>query len=534
MSEPGNNQEAVIASRVHVAVLLASIFIVAACAILYQLLIGTASSFFLGDTVRQFSLTIGLFLSSIGLGAYLSRFVSERLLERFILVELLLGVFGAESVPLLYVAYAVEPNHYIFVMLAIIVLIGALIGLELPLLTRILEAREASLRTTLANVMSIDYVGALAAALLFPFVLLPALGVFRGALVVGLVNLTVGVINLAVVRASLPRWVRWKLAFVAAPVGVLILMQLGFAGRLEGKLNSALYDYPVVLDTQSEYQRIVVTRQKDDVRLYLDGALQFSSRDEDRYHEALVHPAMSAARNRERVLVIGGGDGLAVRELLLYDDVREIVVVDVDPKMTDLARNHPLLTGLNHNALNDERVTIINEDAFIEVLNGPGRFGVAISDLPDPKNPSLSRLYTGTFYRGVRRVLPATGVLVVQSSSPYFAKRVYWCIARTVAAAGYHTYPYHVWIPSFEAWGFVMATPAATETGTKKAGAPIPPMDVSSLRLSVKTQSLTDAFMQSMFHFPKDMAAEAIKAPGEVNRMDNHMVVQYYGEAWRD
>ena len=525
-----------VATRTQVALLLASILIVAACAILYQLLIGTASSFFLGDTVRQFSLTIGVFLSSIGLGSFLSRLVTERLLERFILVELLLGLFGAESVPLLYLAYAVEPDHYLFVMLAMIVLIGSLIGLELPLLTRILEFRDASLRVTLANVMSIDYLGALAAALLFPFVLLPQLGVFRGALVVGMVNLIIGTINLIVVRGNLPRWVRWKLGLIAAAVAIAILGQLVFASVLESKLHSVLYDYPVVLDHQSKYQRIVVTRQKDDVRLYLDGALQFSSRDEDRYHESLVHPAMSAARSHERVLVIGGGDGLAVRELLAYDpdDVREIVLVDIDPAMTDLGRNYPLLTGLNRNALNDDRVTIINADAFREVLDGDDRFGVVISDLPDPKSLPLSRMYTETFYRGIRRIMPATGVLVVQSSSPYFAKRVFWCIEKTIAAAGFHTYPYHVWIPSFEAWGFVMATPATTENGTRDGGKPLAPLEVSALRLQVKTRFLTDAFLQGMFHFPKDMSAESLKTPVKVNRLDVHPIVGYHAESWRE
>jgi spermidine synthase len=522
-----------VTTRVQAAVLLASILVVAACAILYQLLIGTASSFFLGDTVRQFSLTIGVFLSSIGLGSFLSRFVTDRLLERFILVELLLGLFGAESVPLLFLAYAIDPDHYVFVMLAMTVLIGSLIGLELPLLTRIFERRTASLRVTLANVMSIDYLGALAAALMFPFVLLPLLGVFRGALVVGIVNLTVGVVNLAVVRGILPRWVRWKLGLVAAAVATVTIGQLILAGTLESKLHSALYDYPIVFDMQSKYQRVVVTRQDDDVRLYLDGALQFSSRDENRYHEALVHPAMSAARNRERVLVIGGGDGLAVRELLAYDDVREIVLVDIDPAMTDLGQDYPLLTGLNRNALNHAKVKIMNEDAFREVLDGDERFGVVISDLPDPKSVPLSRMYTVTFYQGVRKIMPASGVLVVQSSSPYFARRVFWCIEKTLAAAGFGTYPYHVWIPSFEAWGFVMATPKRTEDGTREGGVELPQVDVSTLSVQVKTQFLTDAVLRGMFDFPKDMALESVKLPIDVNRLDHHPIVGYHAESWR-
>ncbi len=517
--------------------LLASIFVVAGCAILYQLLIGTASSFFLGNSVQQFSLTIGVFLASIGLGAFLSRFVVDRMLERFILVELLLGLFGAESVPLLYLTYAIEPGQYTLVMLSLIVIIGALVGFELPLLTRIVESRESSLRTTLANVMSIDYLGALAAALLFPFVLLPVLGVFRGALTVGLVNFFVGVAILGLTRKALPRWVRWKLGFIAVPIGLLIVGELIVADRLESRLNSALYDYPIVLELRSRYQQIIMTRQGNDVRLYLDGGLQFSSVDEARYHEALVHPAMSAARNRERVLVIGGGDGLAVRELLKYDDVKEIVLVDIDPEMTWLGQNEPLLTGLNRNSLNDPRVTVINEDAFVKVLEGDatnGRFGVILSDLPDPHSNELSKMYTVTFYRHVRRLMPVTGVLVVQSSSPYLQKRAYWCIARTIEAGGFHTYPYHIWVPSFEEWGFVMATPARMENGTPQGGAKLGRIDPASLHLSVKTGALTDAFMQSLFAFPKDLTADSVKKPIDVNRLDDHALPRYYAEGLAD
>ena len=137
-----------------------------------------------------------------------------------------------------------------------------------------------------------------------------------------------------------------------------------------------------------------------------------------------------------------------------------------------------------------------------------------------------------------RFALDAGGASIAPTSlhgtMSYFARRVFWCIEKTITEAGFHTYPYHVWIPSFEAWGFVMATPAATENGTRDGGKPLVRLEVSTLRLQVKTRFLTDAFFQGMFHFPKDMSAESLKTPVEVNRLDRHPIVGYHAESWRE
>ena len=450
LDDVGSREEKM--SRVGLFLILASVFVAAACGIVYELLVGSVSSYFLGNSVEQYSLTIGFFLFAMGLGSWISRAVHRKLIRRLVALELWLGLFGGLTVPALYLAHAYT-SVYKYLMLVIILIIGTLIGLEIPFLTRILR-RHGSLRTILSNVLSVDYVGALAAAVLFPFFCLPVLGALHTSLVAGALTVLSGSAILMAAWAKLS--VRDRGQLVAQ--GVLISMVLaGFAIEaqpLMERWEDSLYEGQVVFSTQTEYQKIVVTRWKSETQLYLNEHLQFSSVDEYRYHEALVHPAMALSHNRTRVLVIGGGDGLAVREILRYAEVEEIELVDLDPAMTTLAKRNLYFTDLNHNALSHSRVSVTNEDGFTFLQREHEPYSVIIIDLPDPREEEISKLFSVGAYRLIRRHLAPGGVVVAQATSPYYTRRAYWSIGETIKEAGLKVLSFHAYVPSFGEWGF--------------------------------------------------------------------------------
>ncbi|WP_395144380.1 polyamine aminopropyltransferase [Armatimonas sp.] len=450
--------------------LLTSVFLVAACGLIYELLLATISSYLIGSSVTQFSLCIGVFIGAMGIGSYVSQFVTTHLLRWFLTVEILLAAVGGCSAWALFGAYAYLGGVYYGVLFLLIGLLGALVGIELPLLTRLL-ARYGALKETIAQALSFDYIGSLLGSVAFPLVFLPALGMTRTAFVVGLLNLGIAVWNLRIFSSRLKnsRLPLLLCALLAAFLGFGLIVA-DQAGRF---FEKRLYDDEILFARQTPYQKIVVTRFREDLRLYLDGNLQFSSLDEHRYHESLVHPAMSLTINPESVLILGGGDGLGVREVLKWPMVKKIVLVDIDPAMTKIARSYPSLKAQNAGALDDPRVTLIHEDAFTYLNKSGALHSVIIADLPDPNSEALAKLYSREFYRMIRRRLAPGGMFVTQATSPLFSRDAYWCIERTVAAAGFATTPYHVYVPSFGDWGFVLAkdsTKAPKLTDTKLTG----------------------------------------------------------------
>src|SRR5262245_33497821 len=487
-----------------------SVVIVATAGLVYELLAAAAASYLLGDSITQFSTVIGSYLFAMGVGSFLSRYVRRGLAARFVQVEVLVGIVGGSATALLFVAFA-QPAHFRVILYGLVAVTGVLVGLEIPLLLRLLRHRLA-FRELVAQVLSLDYAGALAASLLFPLLLVPRLGLIRTSLLVGLANAAVGLWSTWIFRRELaaPGYLR---ALAAAAVLVLGGGAVA-AERITSWSEDRLYADEVILARTSPYQRIVLTRWADDLRLFLNGHLQFSSRDEYRYHETLVHPALAAHPNPRRVLVLGGGDGLAVREILRYPGVESVTLVDLDAEVTRLFSDNPLLTGLNRGALRDPRVRVVNADAFVWLAGVRDVFDVVVADFPDPHNFSLGKLYSRTFYRTLRSHLAPGGVAVVQATSPMFARRSFWCITETIRSAGLTPRPYHVYVPSFGEWGFVLAS----------VGDWTPPRAYpAGLRF------LTVEATLALFAFPPDMAA----VPVEVNRLDNQILVQYYGAEWQ-
>jgi spermidine synthase len=284
--------------------------------------------------------------------------------------------------------------------------------------------------------------------------------------------------------------------------------------RIASTADDELYADEVIFARDTRYQRIVITRWKEDLRLFLNSHLQFSSRDEYRYHEALVHPGLAALPSARRALVLGGGDGLAVRELLKYPNLESITLVDLDPEMTRLFTEHPMLAPLNGHSFRDPRVHVINDDAFPWLDRTEGVWDFVVVDFPDPTSFSLGKLYTTAFYRLLKRHVSATGLVAIQSTSPLFARQSFWCINTTLQHAGFRTWPYHVYVPSFGEWGFTLAGDAWQPPAALPAG----------LRF------LTSALVPELFGFPNDM--QPVEA--EVNRLNDQVLVRYYDREWRD
>jgi len=492
--------------------LFAAVLLVSTCGLVYELGAGALASYVLGDSVTQFSLVIGLYLSAMGLGAWLSRFVEGQLARRFVDLELAVALVGGFSAPLLFLTFG-RVAHFRPVLFAVVVLVGALVGLEIPLFLRILRQR-LEFKELVAKVLSVDYLGALVGSLLFPLLLVPRLGLVRTSLAIGLVNALVGLWTTWLLAEEI-RGLSWVRVRCGATLLLLLAGLLG-ADRLTSLAEEGLFADPIVYSRQSAYQRIVVTAGRGSFQLFLDGNLQFSSLDEYRYHEALVHPAFAAAGRREEVLVLGGGDGLAVREILRHPEVRRVTLVDIDPAMTALAVDVPLVRQLNRGALLDPRVEVVNDDAmaWLAALPSERRFDVVVVDFPDPNNFSVGKLYTTRFYRLLRDHLAPEGAAAVQSTSPLLARHSFWCIATTLEAAGLFVRPYHAAVPSFGEWGFQLV---------RRVPFSVPGRLLPGLRY------LSDAVLPGLFEFGPDLS----RVPAEANRLDNQVLVHTYEAEWR-
>jgi len=491
--------------------LLFSVFVIASCGLAYELVAGALSSYLLGDSVTQFSTVIGAYLFAMGIGSWLSKYVTRDLAGTFIRIELMVGLLGGFSAVGLFIAFTWLPGPFRLLLYLSVFGVGVLVGLEIPLVMRILK-RELAFKEVVSQVLTFDYLGALAVSVLFPLALAPHLGMMRTALLFGLLNVAVALWALHLFRDQLPS--RPWLAVQSWAAFAVLALGFGSAGQLTSLAEASLYADDIVHAESTPYQRIVVTRWRDDLRLFLNGNLQFSSHDEYRYHEALVHPGLAALPHARRALVLGGGDGLAVREILKYPQVTSVTLVDLDVGMTDLFASAPPLVALNRGALSDPRVTVVNADAVSWLEESRDYFDFVVVDFPDPANFALGKLYTSAFYRLLEKRLSARGLIVVQATSPYYARRSYWSVVTTLEDAGLKTAPYHALVPSFGEWGFIVAgrdvfVPVAVDPE--------------------KTRFLTPQTLADLFRFPADMG----RVPAEVNRLNNQVLVRYFEEEWR-
>ncbi|GMV17214.1 MAG: polyamine aminopropyltransferase [Polyangiaceae bacterium] len=501
-------------ARTHATLLLSMVLVIATAGLVYELVMAAVASYVLGDSVTQFSTVIGVYLSAMGLGAWLSRFAERRLSLLFVDIELGTALIGGLCAPGLLLAFSYT-NAFRLILYATVVAVGVLVGLELPLLMRILR-RELEFKELIARALTFDYAGALVGSLAFSLFLVPRLGLVHTSLACGLLNAAVGLLSTWVLVPESEEERRGMAGARLRAVFVLVLLGLAL---LQGKHLTSLAEAQsfggrVLHAESSPYQRIVLSERGNGFALHLNGNLQFTSRDEHRYHEALVHPAMAAAASRRRVLVGGGGDGLAVREILRWPDVERVVLVDLDRAVTDLARTRPELVAQNQGSLSDPKVQVINADAMIWVAESRESFDVIVLDFPDPSNYSVGKLYSTELYQRVRARLAPGGALGVQSTSPLLARQSFWCVVGTLRAVGLSVLPYRVYVPSFADWGFVLAGLDPVERPTRLPPGPLAYLDAHTLA--------------QLFELPSDVG----ELPVEPNRLNNQALVSYYLREW--
>jgi spermidine synthase len=490
--------------------LLASVFVVAACGLVYELSAAALSSWLLGDSVLQFSTIIGTYLFAMGVGSWLSRYFERQLPAHFLRIELLVALIGGALPALLFIANAYVPGAFRLLLYGLVLVVGTLVGLEIPLVMRILK-RNVLLKDLVSQVLTFDYLGALAVSVAFPLILVPQLGMVRTGLLFGLMNAVVALWALWLFRHELRRIGVHALACLLT-IGALAAAFAG-AQQITTLAEDKFYQDRIVFSASSPYQRIVVTRGGAGHRLFLNGNLQFAERDEYRYHEALVHPAMAAQGAPRKVAVLGGGDGMAVREVLKYPSVERVTLVELDPNMTKLFGEHETLSALNGKSLASPKVQVVNTDAFRWLQQDGDSFDVIVVDFPDPTNFAIGKLYTSSFYALLDKRLAASGYAVVQTTSPLVARKSFWTVVTSIESVGLTATPYHAHVPSFGEWGFVIASrrpwrlPDALPDGLRFLSMPTLPL---------------------LFDFPRDMA----RVPTEVNRLSNQVLVNTYEQEW--
>lgn len=511
--------------RATATLLLVTVLIIATCGLVYELLASTLASFVLGDAVMQYSTVIGVYLSAMGIGAWLSGRVEIGVARAFVEIEIAVALVGGLSAPVLFLAFA-HLSWFRVVLYGIVLIIGILVGMEIPLLLRILRARYA-FKDLIARVLTVDYLGALVGSLAFPIFFVPKLGLVRTSLVIGGINALTAIGSTFLLEEDVKPQKAGLLARAGLVLAILIAGTIG-AERITLLAEEGLYADEIVYAKQTTYQRIVVTRGRSSFQLFLNGNLQFSSADEYRYHEALVWPAIAARAGAglptKNVLVLGGGDGLGLRELLKVPGLESITIVDLDPGMTELAKTMPLLKALNESSFFDKRVHVINDDAYVwlgDAKNDALKYDAVIADFPDPNHYALGKLYTTRIYALMKQHLGPGGVISVQSTSPLFARRSFWCIARTMEKAGLEIAPYHVFVPSFGEWGFTLA---------RAAGTYVTPLVPTKLpELPFKPKYLDDPSLRQLFVLARDMESLDV----EINRLDNQVLVHYYEAEWK-
>ncbi|MDA3901708.1 MAG: polyamine aminopropyltransferase [Spirochaetes bacterium] len=499
-------------------ILLASVFVVASCGIVYQLVAGAVSSYIMGDAVTQFSLVIGVFMCSMGIGSYSAQFIKNSVLKKFIDIEIAIGLIGGLSGILMFSVSSFVPELFPLFFYVLCASLGIMIGVEVPLIIRILN-KEDRFTHALSNVLALDYIGGLSGSILFPLIALPFLGLTKASIVFGIMNFAVAGGAIHLLRKKERRGITIRFSFAT----LVLILGFIFSTRLISFFEDQLYQDSIIFLKQTRYQKIVLTRWRDDIRLYLNGQLQFCSIDEARYHESLVIPAMESSVKPERMLILGGGDGMVIREILKYPSVTHIDLVDIDPEVTTIFSERPELVALNINALTDSRVAIHNRDAMSFLMESNDFYDIIISDLPDPNSSSLSKLYSTSFYSLLFRRLSHNGVFATQATSPYYAPRAFWCIKQTIE----HTlnqeegttafmYPYHVNVPSFGEWGFIMASRRQ--------------LPIDTIAPAHDTRFLTAESIKTLFAFGKDVAEpDDLK----INNLENPTLYRYYEQGWR-
>ena len=481
--------------------LLISVFVIATCGLIYELIAGTLASYLLGDSVTKFSLIIEIYLFSLIIGSFLSKYIHKNLLGWFIQLEIIVGMVGGLSSSILFLSFE-HVSGFQIILYGLIITTGILVGLEIPLLMRILKDK-LEFSELVSKVFTFDYIVALFASILFPLFMVPYLG---------LLNVAVAII--LCFKFEVESKFIGLLKFQAIFCAFLLVKGFVLSEKIQTIAEANSYCENIIFSKSSPYQRIVLTQETNQTKLYLNGNLQFNSADEYRYNEALVHPGLSRIYNPKRVLILVGGDGFAVREVLKYPDVNTITLVDLDPSVTSLFKHTKFLNKLNDNALSAPKLTIINTDAFSWLKqNDTEPYDFIIIDFPDPSNFSVGKLFTNSFCKEIKKVLTPEGMFVVQSTSLYVARKSFWCVNNTIESVGFKTLPYHLYVPSFGEWGYVIGYNILPE---------------KEIYLPSGLKFYESKRFAEMSQFPADMNLVST----EINKLNNQILIHYFEDEW--
>ncbi|PCI93521.1 MAG: spermidine synthase [Flavobacteriales bacterium] len=420
-----------------------------------EFILSTLASYFIGDTIIQWTVVLSIMLFSMGIGSQVSRVVVKHLLVTFLLVEFTLSLLISFS-PLIVYSLASKSEFIHILIYGLALLVGFCIGFEIPLATRLNEAHE-SLDKNISNILSWDYIGSLVGGLSFAFFGLPYLGITNTAFLFGSLNFIVAVILFWKYQGYKLEYKNWIISTI---IFLFTVLSLGFIYSEQIILfgEQSRYKDKIVYQEQSKYQKIVITQWKEHFWLFINGNQQLSTFDEFLYHEPMVHPIMALTPEHKNILIIGGGDGFNVKELLKYDDIDNITVVDLDPVMTNLGLEFSGLLQYNDSALHDSKVKILNKDGFSFLEKSELFYDLMIIDLPDAKNLEINKLYTQEFYQMAYRLLRPNGNIITQAGSPYYATRGFYCINKTMRSAGFETLPMHNQVLTLGEWGWIIGS----------------------------------------------------------------------------
>lgn len=437
-------------------ILKVALFATGLSGIVAEYTLSTLATYFLGDSTLQWTMTVSMMLFSMGLGSRISKYFEQNLLEKFVIIELLLSVIASNVTAIVYVFFALYDGTA-FINYFLTITVGMLIGMEIPLVIRLNE-RFQSLKINISSALENDYFGSLAGGVFFAFVGLPYLGLTYTPIILGAINFSVAMVLVLVIWKEINSVQRNRFGIYALIALTILCLSAIYANAIVEWGDRIRYKDPIIYSEQSKYQKIVLTYAEGDYWLFLNGHQQLSTFDEALYHEPLVHPVMNMHVDPQKVLVLGGGDGAAVREVLKYEQVDSIILVDLDPSVTQLAMNHPVLLDINQNSLNHPKVQVYNEDGFTYLEKTQVAFDIIIADFPDPRTVDLGRLYSREFYWLCRNALKDNGLMVTQAGSPYYGEAAYECINKTIASTGMSTLKLHNQVVTLGEWGWIIGS----------------------------------------------------------------------------
>ena len=547
------------------ALLIITMAVLAGCGLIYEYLLSHYAGRVLGVMESTIYAMIGLMIVAMGLGAFAARKV-KCAFNGFVYLELIIALLGSSAILIIGGLIAITqilphlisdtfslppdalPKGGAFKQLSFLafnspyffgLLLGFFIGMEIPLIARIREdIHQQHLANNLGTIYGADYIGAGIGAAIWVIFLL-SIDISKAGAITAALNLLAGSIFIWRYWSKL----KWRKTFLSLhmALALLIVVIFNYGNNWLNQMSNLLYLDNVVYSDKTRYQQLTFTERKmglgqdSIINFYLNGRLQFSSMDEQIYHSYLVSPVLAGSARHNNILIVGGGDGLALRDVLKWSP-KSVTLVDLDEQLLDIFQS-PLqhlptklgqqISQLNQLSLQDSRVNIIRGDAFVEIdqlLKQKHVFDAIIVDLPDPSHPDLNKLYSVNFYARLNQLLAGDGQIAIQSTSPYHAKDSFISIGKTVKAANFnHVQQYHDNVPSFGEWGWTIAT---------KAGiSPLKRLNKLT-ELQIPHVWLSLAMIKGAFNFSTNFYHNKDKIG--VNYLGSHTLYQLHQQAWLD